>query len=65
METLTERVSSERIKILKAQLEVAIRQRDGYRSNYHSVVRLPHQERHEIASDDDREIEQAGNRQID
>jgi hypothetical protein len=58
MDALTERVLNEKVKILKAQLEIALKQRDGFAKNYHSVCKIPFQERREILSECDAEIEQ-------
>ena len=59
MDALKDRVFNERIRILKAQLEIALRQRDVFAENYHSLVRTPHQERHEIIEDCNLELEDA------
>lgn len=61
MDALTERVLLERIRILSERLDAAIEQRDGFARCFHDVTRVPHQERHEIIRDCDREIERIGN----
>lgn len=60
VDTLKERVLNERIRILQAKLEVALRQRDGFAENYHAVTKTPFQERREILEDCDAEIERVG-----
>ena len=60
MDTLTERVLNERIRILQARLDKAVEQRDRFAKNYHEVTRVPHQERHEIINECDSEIDRAG-----
>lgn len=60
MDALKDRVFEERIRILQARLEVAIRQRDGFAENYHAVTKTPYQERREILEDCNAEIERAG-----
>ena len=60
MDTLTERVLNERIRILQARLTKATEQRDRFAKNYHEVTKVPHQERYEIINDCDFEIEWAG-----
>lgn len=44
-------------RILKAKLELAIEQRDGFMKNYHAVMRVPHAERHEIYTDCNDDLE--------
>lgn len=48
----------ERVKILQAQLELAIQQRNGFAKNYHEVCKIPFQERYEVIQDCDQEIEE-------
>lgn len=60
VDTLKERVLNERIRILQAKLEVALRQRDGFAENYHAITKIPFQERREILEDCDAEIERVG-----
>ena len=59
-----ERVLNERIRILKARLDVATEQRNRFAKNYHEVSKIPHQERREIILDCDAEIERAGESEI-
>lgn len=56
MDALKERVLNERIRMLSAKLEVAIKQRDGFAKNYHEVCKVPYQERREIMEECDGEI---------
>lgn len=43
--------------ILKAQLDLAVQQRDGFAANYHAVMRIPFSERNEIIGDCNYDIE--------
>jgi hypothetical protein len=60
VDALKERVLNERIRMLHAKLEVALRQRDGFAENLHAVTKIPYQERREILEDCNAEIERAG-----
>lgn len=55
-----ERVLEARIKLLREQLRIAVQQRDRYAQRYFNVAKIPHTERSEFIEDDNRELEQAG-----
>lgn len=44
-------VLEERVRILKAQLEMALQQRDRFMQSYHVAARIPFAERHEILTE--------------
>lgn len=45
------------IRQLRAQLDLAIKQRDGFMDNYHAVLKVPFQERRETIEECNTELE--------
>lgn len=56
VETLTDRVYEERLRLVKRQLEIALQQRDSYARLYFNVSKIPFHQQREMREDDEREL---------
>ncbi len=50
-------ILKERVRILKAQLELSIQQRDRFMKSYHVAARIPFAERREILTECNEDME--------
>jgi hypothetical protein len=60
VDTLMDRVVKARIELLRARLNLVIKQRDNFTRKYFDVAKIPYHERKEIVEEINREFESAG-----
>lgn len=57
MDDNAEQEALEKNRILQAKLNLAVQQRNGFITNYHTVMRMPFKERSEIIDDCNQDLE--------